>query len=68
MAMDDKIVDGTIIKTIDADIAQLVKYEDELAKLYIPIMFAGDYYQLRSHVRYLRTRLEEIKAASAKSV
>jgi hypothetical protein len=65
LAIDDKIVDGTILKDIDSHIAKLLEYEDELAKMYIPIMFAGDYYQLRSHVRYLRRRLHEIKAAHA---
>jgi len=62
MAMDGKIADGTIEKTLEADIAQLLQYEDELAHLSVPIMFAGDYYSLRGHVRYLRGRLEEIQA------
>lgn len=66
LAIDDKIVDGTIEKTLDEDIAQLVKYEDELARLSVPIMFARDYYSLRSHVRYLRSRLEEIKLRTTK--
>ncbi|HWI59038.1 MAG TPA: TAXI family TRAP transporter solute-binding subunit, partial [Bacillota bacterium] len=60
MTIDDKIAAGTIAQTLEADIAQLVHYEDELAKLSVPIMFAGDFYMLRSHVRYLRQRLEEI--------
>lgn len=62
MLIDDKITSGSILKNIDADIARLNEYEDELAQMSIPIMFAGDYYNLRSHVRYLRNRLEEIKA------
>ena len=62
MAIDDKIIDGTVAKTIETDIARLLEYEDELARMSVPIMFAGDYYSLRSHVRYLRGRLEEIKA------
>jgi len=59
--IDHRIVNGTIDKSIDQDIAQLLKYEDDLARLSIPIMFAGDYYALRLHVRYLRGRLEELK-------
>ncbi|MCX6902208.1 MAG: hypothetical protein NTW03_01755 [Verrucomicrobia bacterium] len=62
MALDGKIADGTIEKTLDADIAPLLQYEDELAHLSVPIMFAGDFYSLRGHVRYLRGRLEEIQA------
>lgn len=62
MAIDHRIVDGAIIKTIDADIAQLVQYEHELAKMSVPIMFAADFYNLRSHVHFLRSRLEEIKS------
>ena len=61
MAIDDKIADGTIGKTLEADIARLREYEDELARLSVPVMFAGDFYALRVHVRYLRSRLEEIK-------
>ena len=61
MAIDHKIVDGTIMNSLDADIAQLLLYEDKLAKISVPIMFAADYYSLRSHVRYVRSRLEEIK-------
>jgi uncharacterized protein len=62
MAIDEKILAGTIGQTLDADIAQLIKYEDELPRLSVPIMFARDFYALRLHVRYLRGRLEEIKA------
>jgi hypothetical protein len=62
MAIDDKIASGAVEKSIDTDIAQLRHYEDELAKISVPIMFAGDFYSLRSHVRYVRGRLEEIKA------
>ncbi|MEI7728944.1 MAG: TAXI family TRAP transporter solute-binding subunit [Verrucomicrobiota bacterium] len=61
MVIDDKISSGNIAQTLDADIVQLAEYEDELAKLTVPIMYASEYYSLRSHVRYLRGRLEEIK-------
>jgi len=66
MSIDDKIADGTIDKTLDADIDVLHRYEDELAKMSVPIMFADDYYTLRVHVRYLRIRLKEIKAGQAR--
>ena len=62
MAIDDKIGDGSIGNDVEADIALLLKFEDELAKMSVPIMYAGDFYSLRGHVRYLRGRLEEIKA------
>ncbi len=62
MTIDDRIADGTIRQTLEADIAELAKYEDELAKLSIPIMYAGEYYSLRMHVRYVRARLEEFRA------
>ncbi len=65
MSIDDKIADGTIDKTLDADIDALHRYEDELAKMSVPIMFADDYYRLRVHVRYLRTCLKEIKGDQA---
>jgi uncharacterized protein len=65
MSIDDKIADGTIAKTLDADIDALHRYEDELAKMSVPIMLADDYYTLRVHVRYLRTRLKEIQAGQA---
>jgi len=61
VAIDAKIVDGTIDKTLDAEIARLRSYEDELARMAVPLMYARDYYALRSHVRYLRSRLEEVK-------
>ena len=66
MSIDDKIADGTIHKTLDADIDTLHRYEDELAKLSVPLMLADDYYTLRVHVRYLCTRLKEIKADQAR--
>jgi TRAP-type uncharacterized transport system substrate-binding protein len=61
MAIDHKITTGSIRQSLDADIARLMQYEDELARLSVPIMFAGDFYTLRGHVRYLRQRLEELK-------
>jgi len=61
MAIDDKITDGTIAHNLDAEIARLVHYEDELARMTVPIMYASDYYSLRLHVRYLRGRLEELR-------
>jgi len=62
MTIDGKIASGSIQQSLDDDIALLQRYEDELAQMNVPIMFAGDYYSLRGHVRYLRSRLEEIKA------
>ena len=61
MNIDEQIASGTILDTLDENIAQLVAYEDELAKISVPVMYAADYYSMRSHVRYLRGRLEEIK-------
>jgi TRAP-type uncharacterized transport system substrate-binding protein len=62
MAIDRKIASGAIDQSIDADIAQLQTYEEELAKMSVPIMFARDFFSLRNHVRYQRERLEDIKA------
>ncbi|CAK0780895.1 putative TRAP-type uncharacterized transport system, substrate-binding protein [Gammaproteobacteria bacterium] len=64
MEIDERIAKGNVTNTLDADIAQLIQYEDELTRLSVPIMFAGDYYSLRIHVRYLRGRLEEIRGKS----
>lgn len=61
MEIDDRIAEGSIARTLDTDIAQLMQYEDELARLSVPIMYAADFYSMRSHVRYLRGRLEEVK-------
>jgi hypothetical protein len=65
MKIDAKIVDGTIQKSLDSDISDLLKYEDELADMSVPVMFARDYYALRSHVGYVRHRLEEIKSSAS---
>lgn len=67
MAIDHKLAHGTIGQSLEADIAQLAQYEDELAGMSVPVMFASDFYSLRSHVRCVRSRLEEIRAASIAS-
>lgn len=67
MEIDDKLSSGAIRHSLEDDIALLLRYEDELARLSVPIMYAGDYYSLRGHVRYLRGRLEEIRAGSLKN-
>ncbi|CAK0763740.1 putative TRAP transporter TAXI family solute receptor [Gammaproteobacteria bacterium] len=64
MDIDDRIAKGTVINTLDADIEQLIKHENELSKFSVPIMFAGEYYSMRVHVHYLRNRLEEIREKS----
>jgi uncharacterized protein len=62
-AIDERVAAGTIGATIDEDIDHLRQYENELARLSVPVMFAGEFYSLRMHAYYLRTRLEEIKRA-----
>jgi len=60
MDIDIRISNGTVRNTLEKDITQLIKYEDELSKFSVPIMFASEYYSMRVHVHYLRKRLEEI--------
>jgi hypothetical protein len=67
MAIDDKIVSGTIDQSLDADIAQLERYENELARMFVPIMFARDFYTLRYHVDFMRNKLQGIKAEKKKA-
>ena len=62
LSIDDKIARGTIAKTLDADIDMLHRYEEELAKMSVPIMHAEGFYNLRVHVSHMRARLKEIKA------
>jgi TRAP-type uncharacterized transport system substrate-binding protein len=62
MTIDDKISDGSVTKTLEEDITLLCQYEDELARMSVPVAFAADYYSMRSHVRYVRGRLEEFRA------
>ena len=61
MDIDSRVAKGNIGNTLDEDISQLIKYENELVNISVPIMFASEYYALRTHVRYLRGQLEEIK-------
>ncbi|CAK0769926.1 conserved hypothetical protein [Gammaproteobacteria bacterium] len=61
MDIDERVGNGAIANSLETDIAQLIKYENELVNISVPIMFAKDYYLLRTHVRYLRGQLEEIR-------
>ncbi len=60
-AIDHRIAKGTIAQTIEEDLAHLRQYEDELAQLTVPVMYAGEFYALRVHVHYMRTRLEDLQ-------
>lgn len=66
MAIRNRIDQGTIEDTIDDDIAQLRKYEEELNRIIKPLALGYDFYRLKAEIRKLRDNLEEIKAGMDK--
>ncbi|MCL4181083.1 MAG: ABC transporter substrate-binding protein [Verrucomicrobia bacterium] len=62
--IDQRIESGTINATVDEDIAGLLKLENEILKVQVPLSYADELYDLHLHIEWVLRRLERLKAGN----
>lgn len=62
----DKLIhNGSIHQVLEREIANLVKLEDELTRVDVPLSYAHELYSLHLHVGYMISRLRQMEESSA---
>ena len=59
--IDQQLNAGTLPERLDAEIIQLEKLEDELAKVDVPLSYSSELYELHVHLRYVIERLRTLQ-------
>lgn len=61
--IDQRIDSGAINATVEEDIRNLHKLEDEILKVQVPLSYADELYDLHLHIEWVLRRLERVRAA-----
>jgi hypothetical protein len=61
--IDQRIESGVIRATVEEDIRNLHKLEDEILKVQVPLSYADELYDLHLHIEWVLRRLERVRTA-----